>query len=329
LALVTLALALALGAPLSHLSRGAQAATSLPGPLVTVQWLHDHLNDVTVIDIRDDIRRLTVQPTFDADKSTGKKTLIETGGHIPGALFVDFTKIREDRIVDGVKLTAMMPTKEYFENVMDTAGLDRGMMIVIAATGENVESVDMATRLFFQLKYFGEDNIALLNGGTNAWIGAGYPVSTDAMAAKKGNWVATTERKELLATTEDVKESLRSGATQLIDARPIVQFFGITKSPVVLAAGHVEGARSLPAEAVVRPVSGARELMTASQYLAIFKEQSISPDKPSIAYCNTGHYASGAWFVAHEILKNSSAKLYPGSMNEWTHLGNPVVGLPQ
>jgi len=323
--------ALAFGPASLDVSLAAQveAKTVLPGPLVTPQWLRDHLKEVTVIDIRDDMKRLTAEPKFNVDKITGKKTLVETGGHIPGALSVDFTKIREPRVVDGVKLVAMMPTKEFFEKAMGDAGLDKGMTIVIAPTAESVESLDMATRLFFQLKYFGDDNIAILNGGTNGWISAGYPISTDSISAKKGNWAATAERKEILATTEDVKKTLRNRAAQLVDARPTAQFFGIAKSPVVLAAGHVQGARSFPTEVVAKSANGAQEFMGANEYRAIFKQQNIRPDRSTITYCNTGHLASGAWFVAHEILKNKNAKLYAGSMNEWTHLKNPVVGLPQ
>jgi thiosulfate/3-mercaptopyruvate sulfurtransferase len=329
-ALAMMAWALAFGASTDFsLAAQMEAGTTLPGPLVTPQWLHDHLNDVTVIDLRDDLKRLTVEPKFNLDKDTGKKTLVETGGHIPGALSVEFTKIREERVVDGVKLTAMLPTKEFFEHAMADAGLDKGMTFVITPIGDSVESLDMATRLFFQLKYFGDDNIAILNGGTNAWISVGYPISTDSIGVKKGNWAATAERKEILATTEDVKKTLQGSATQLVDARPTAQYFGIAKSPVVLAAGHVQGARSFPTEAVSRSANGAQEFMSANAYRAIFKQQNISSDLSTIAYCNTGHLASGAWFVAHEILNNKNAKLYAGSMNEWTHLKNPVIGLPE
>ena len=329
-ALAIVASVLAFGAASIGMSRAAQAeATALPGPLVSPQWLHDHAKDVVVIDVRDNLKPLTVEPKFNVDKNTGKKRLAETGGRIPGALSVDFAKIREERAVDGVKLTAMMPTQEFFEKTMQDAGLDKDATVVIASPAEDVGSLDMATRLYFQLKYFGDDKIAVLNGGTNAWISAGYPVSTDAISAKKGNWTASAERKEILATTQDVKDALRTGATQLIDARPVAQFYGTAKSPVVLAAGHVQGARSLPTEAITKPGNGAQQFMGANAYRAIFQQQNIKPDQSTIAYCNTGHLASGAWFVAHEILQNKDAKLYAGSMNEWTHLKNPVESLPE
>ncbi len=307
----------------------AETATALPGPLVSAQWLHDHLDQVTVIDIRDDMKRLTEQPTFAVNNATGKKTLVETGGHIPGALSVDFAKIRETREVAGIKLGAMMPTKEFFQKTMDDSGVDKGATIVIVPVGNSVDSLDMATRLFFQLKYFGDDNIAVLNGGTNAWIGAGYPVSTDPIAPKPGNWAATAERKDMLATTDDVKASLRRHDAQFVDARPMAQFFGIAKSPVVTAAGHLAGAHSFPTEVITKPDGPAYMFMSAKDYRAIFAQQNIKATGPTIDYCNTGHLASGAWFVSYEILGDRRAKLYAASMNEWTHLNNPVVGLPE
>lgn len=321
------AAALTLAAFNFGLSAPAHAAATLPGPLVTPQWLNEHLKDVVVIDLRDDLKSLTVEPKFKVD-AAGKRTLAETGGHIPGAISVDFAKIREARTVDGIKLVAMMPTKESFEKVMQAAGLEKGAPIVIASVGQSVESLDMATRLFFQLKYFGTDNVAVLNGGTNGWIAAGYPVSVEAIAPKTGNWTATAERSDILATTADVKKAVSDRKSQLVDGRPVAQYYGLVKSPVVTAAGHVSGARSLPSETVSRATDGAQHFMTADAYRALFKQQGIEPTKASIAYCNTGHYASGVWFIAHEILQNKDAKLYAGSMNEWTHLGNPVEALP-
>src|SRR5512140_2136587 len=183
----------------------AAGAATLPGPLVTAQWLKDHQNEVTVVDIRDDMKTFTAEAKFDVDKKTGKKTLIETGGHIANSISVDFGKIREERIVNGVKIKAQLPTKEHFEKVMDEFGLNKtDKPLVIVSTGETVDAMDMAARLYFQLRYFGEarDKMAILNGGVNAWIQAGYPVSTDKAAPTKGDWIATGEDKSILASME-------------------------------------------------------------------------------------------------------------------------------
>ena len=42
------------------------------------------------------------------------------------------------------------------------------------------------------------------------------------------------------------------------------------------------------------------------------------PAGATIAYCNTGHWAATDWFVLHELLGRKQARLYAGSMVEWT-----------
>ena len=306
-------------------------AATLPGPLVTPQWLNANKDAVTIVDIRDEPKTFTEEPKFDVDAKTKVKTLAKTGGHVEGAILVDFNKIREERTVDGVKIKAQLPTAEFFTKAMDDAGLNKtAKPIVIVPTGESVDSMDMATRLYFQLRYFGEprDKVAILNGGVNAWIQAGYPVSTAKVSPPKGDWAAGAEDKAILASLQQVKEGLQSGKEQFVDARPTAQFLGIVKKPINKTAGHLPGARSLPTDAIVKPVGAAHEFMTADQYKKIYAEFNIQPESPTITYCNTGHLASGAWFVAHEVLGNKNSRLYTGSMIEWTNLGNPTVGLP-
>jgi thiosulfate/3-mercaptopyruvate sulfurtransferase len=307
----------------------AAGAVTLPGPLVTAQWLKDHQNEVTVVDIRDDMKTYTAEPRFGINKKSGKKVLVETGGHIAGAISVDFGKIREEHTVDGVKIKAQLPTAEHFQQAMDDFGLNKtNKPLVIVSTGDSVNAMDMATRLYFQLRYFGEahDKMAILNGGVNAWIQDGYPVSTDQATPKKGNWAATGEDKNILASMEQVKKGLHNGSDEFIDARPTAQFLSIVKAPVDKAAGHLAGARSFPSEAVVKPVGAAREFMSAKEYKKIYAQLHINPKAHNVSYCNTGHLASGTWFVSHEIMGNKHSRLYAGSMIEWTNLNNPTVG---
>ncbi|MGC8507180.1 MAG: sulfurtransferase [Thiomonas sp.] len=308
-------------------------AATLPGPLVTPQWLNEHKNEVVIVDIRDDLKTLTEEPKFEVDKKTNKKDLIKVGGYVPGTtVFVDFGKIREEKTINGVKIKAQLPTADFFTKAMDTAGLNKtDKPLVIVPEGNSVDSMDMATRLYFQLRYFGEprDKLAILNGGTAAWLQAGLPVSTDKPTPTKGDWVAGAEDKAILASLDQVKEGLQSGKDQFVDARPTAQFLGIVKKPINKTGGHLPGARSFPTDAIVKPVGAAHEFMSADDYKKIYAEFNIQPDAPTVTYCNTGHLASGAWFVTHEILGNKNSKLYTGSMIEWTNLGNPTVGLPQ
>ena len=321
--LVKTLMAAAIGLGAAH----AAFATTVPGPLVTPQWLKAHQNDVTIVDIRGggSMKLFTAQPKMGKDHMVAS-----TGGHVPGAILVNFNDIRQNGVVDGVKLKALMPTAEYFTKVMDDSGLNTGKPIVIVPTGSAVFSMDRATRLYFQLRYFGEphDQLAILNGGTNAWINAGYPVSASPAPKAVGDWKAMGEDKAILASMNEVKEGLKSGAEQYIDARPTAQFLGIARKPIDKTAGHLPGAKSFPIDAIVKNDHGATMFMTAADYKKIFHDFNISDNAPTTTYCNTGHLASGAWFVVHEILGNKNSKLYANSMNEWTNLGNPTVGLP-
>ncbi|SBP87578.1 sulfurtransferase [Thiomonas delicata] len=306
-------------------AQGAMAM-GVPGPLVTPQWLKAHLADVVVLDIRDG----DGLKSFDEKPVMTNNMVTKSGGHIAGALQVNFNNIREARTVDGIKLKAMMPTAEYFTRVMDGVGLNSGKPIIIVPTGATVFTMDYGARLYFQMRYFGvpHGQVAILNGGTNAWLNAGFPVSTKPAPISKGDWKAMDENKALLATTSEVKEGLRRGTEQYIDARPTAQFLGIAKKPIDKTAGHLPGAKSFPIDAIVKDDRGATMFMNAADYKQIFHVTNISDSAPTTTYCNTGHLASGAWFVVHEIMGNQDSRMYAGSMNEWTNLGNPTVGLP-
>lgn len=302
-------------------------AFTVPGPMVTPQWLHDHLADVTVLTVADgdSIKLFVTAPKLDKDRNVQ-----QVGGHVPGSLLVNFENIRQTRTEGGKTLQALLPTAEFFTAAMDKAGLNAGKPIVVVPLGAGVATMDMGTRLYFQLRYFGEpaDQVALLNGGTGAWLHVGYGVSTAAAAAASGNWKATKTDSALLATLDQVKQAVQGGNFQFIDARPTPQYLGLEMAGIDKAAGHLPGAKSFPTDAIVANEHGVTTFLSARDYKWMLSAYGISATAPTITYCNTGHLASGAWFVEHEILGNKDTRLYANSMNEWTNLGNPTVGLP-
>lgn len=300
----------------------------LPGPVVNAQWLASHLDQVTVLDVRSDVDAFTGMPEFEVNEKTGAKTLVTVAGHIPNALLVDFDRTRSPRTVGGRKVEKMLPEKAAFEALMQEAGLSAGKPIVITANGQTVDEIDMAARLYWSLKVYGEDRIAILDGGDAGWLGAGLTLVSDKPATARGDWKATAERRELLAEASDV-EKAAAAKVQLVDARPLPQYAGLTfKKPLVTAGGHVSGARNLPTDVHTRAAGGAQIFLSPAEYRGIMALQGIDPAAPSISYCNTGHLASGAWFVMSEVLGNRSVKLYDGSMHDWTGSGHPVVSLP-
>jgi thiosulfate/3-mercaptopyruvate sulfurtransferase len=50
----------------------------------------------------------------------------------------------------------------------------------------------------------------------------------------------------------------------------------------------------------------------------MMKTVGLNSGKEIIDYCNTGHLASGLWFVTHEIVGDKKARLYDGSIVEYS-----------
>ena len=292
-------------------------AVNLPGPLVGTNWLKANKSNVTILDIRADVKSFTGQPVFSKDKKTGKLSLVKVAGHIPGAHLVDYKHLRGDQIINGQKIEKMLLGKTDFEKLMQSVGVNKGDAVVIVSKGETVLDATSATRLYWSLKYYGQDNMAILNGGMAQWLKDGGKVSNVAEKVKPGNWVATAERKEILATSDDVKKALKDKSVQLVDTRPVSQYMGTYRKSYVFADGHIPGAKNLPNELLTGP-KGKAGFTPKEKLMKISETLGIQPQGKIITYCNSGHLASGSWFFYHEVMGNKQARLYDGSMHEWT-----------
>lgn len=309
----------ALGATLLSLSLNFAFAATLPGPLVDASWLAEHLDQVQVVDVRSNVKSYTTPPEFDTDAKTGKKTLSEVGGHLAGSRLIDMKTMRTERQVGGLKVKYMIPAQADFEKAVRAAGVTAGKPIVLVPVGSDVADVDEALRVYWQLKVYGEDNIAVLDGGMANWLGEGRAVSTDAAPPQTGNWSATADRSaQYFAGTEDVAKAMASRSATLVDARDAKQFNGLTKRDYVGAYGHLDGAKLYPTDLMFKTAGGAVKFMSPATYRGLLAAQGIDPQAPAITYCNSGHLSSGPWFLMSEVLGNHQTRLYDGSLHEWT-----------
>ena len=291
-------------------------AGSLPGPVVETDWLANNKSNVVILDIRKDVKSFTKRPKYKKNKKTGKIKLVKVGGHIPGAILVNYKKLRAAKKIDGRKVVKMIVSKSAFEKLMQASGVNKDSNVVIVSKGQDNGDMTMATRLYWQMKYYGHDNMAILNGGTAQWISDKRKLKTKKSKAKKGNWVATAERKEILATSAEVEAAVKA-KTQLVDTRPISLYLGTwRKKSYVFANGHIPGAKAFPNELLTTPMPA--KFLPVSKSKTLFEQMGINADKQSVAYCNSGHLATGSWFVMSELMGNKNVKMYDGSMHQWT-----------
>ncbi len=130
----------------------------------------------------------------------------------------------------------------------------------------------------------------------------------------------------MLATSDEVAKAVAGNSAQLIDSRSLGQYLGSWKKDYVYAAGHIKGAKHMPNELIT--TGGMPATFTDKNKMSrIAAAMGVSTSKPTITYCNSGHLASGAWFVLHEIMGNKNTRLYDGSMHQWTLEKRPVVSM--
>jgi thiosulfate/3-mercaptopyruvate sulfurtransferase len=287
---------LAFSLALALLVAPAMAAESQP--LVSAQWLNGHLTDskVVVLDIRSAIDGSTAE-TF-------------AKGHIPGAVYSDYDKggWRVER--GGVPF--MVPTTAELEKLIGELGIDEDSHVVVVPAGVNVSDFGAAARTYWTLKYAGIGNVSILDGGLASWTAAGLKLDTGAHSPSPAIFTATID-KSILAPASEVEKIEASGGATLVDARPASFYSGKEKAPQAQAYGHIPGALSLDSaefyDDKTNRLKPKTELAAAAAHL---------PDGPAVAYCNTGHWAATDWFVLHELLGRANARLYAGSMVEWT-----------
>lgn len=292
----TLACAFA-AAALVSIAFGAAPASAQA--LVSPAWLRQHLNDknIVVLDVFDDDQRAAF-----------------ASGHIPGAVFTNFLADGWRSKVDGV--VRLLPPKADIEKTIGGFGIDNATHVVVVPGGREKADFNATTRVYWTLKAVGHDGVSILDGGDKAWFAdPANPTATGPATATPKTFVAHL-RPDYVVSRDEVKQALGAKDVTLVDARPPAQYEGKAKSPVVRIPGTIPGAVNVPAEQVAtadstRPADAA----TVDKVLA---KAGISAKGKQIVFCNTGHLASGTWFMLHEIRGNKDARLYDGSMADWT-----------
>ncbi len=292
---------------------------TIPSPteqLVSVDWLASHLDDpgVRVVDIRGYVRT--------TDLGDGRQAATYAGapeeyaaGHIPGAVFVDWTSDITD---PDHPVKAQLAGAERFAEAMESRGIgDDTFVVSVDHTGGH-----MATRLWWALRAYGHDRVAILDGGYAAWDAAGKPLSTDAVTPGRATFTPRY-RPELVASIEGVLLATEHGQTAIVDARDAGQYDGSVQRGS--RGGHIPGAINIPARSLMN-ADGTQK--PVEEQAAIFAEAGITAETPVVAYCNGGVTATAVLFALERTGHTNYAN-YDGSWNEWGERDDvPVVRGP-
>ncbi len=236
-------------------------------------------------------------------------------GHIPGAVNSNFAKDgwREERAAD--KVPDMLAEPNKLAELIGKLGIDNDTHVVMVPPGLNSTDMGIGTRIYWTFKVLGHDKVSLLDGGMASYPkDKANPLETGAPKITPKTFKVSL-RKEMLVTAEDVKKAKAAGIP-LVDNRPEDQFVGINRHPKATASGTLEGAKNLPNAWLT--VNGQGEFRKKPELEKLYKVAGVSTSGEQINFCNTGHWASVGWFVSSELMGNKNAKMYDGSMTEWT-----------
>ena len=290
--LIPLSLALAAGVATSAFAQ--EQAT----PLVDTSWLKTHVanDNVVVVDIRDKV----------AETDLGAQPYIAKAVVAPYATAGWRTEVQG--------IPGMLPSTEELAKLIGSLGIDTDDHVVIVPWGTDSTEFGGATRVYWTFKYLGHDNVSILDGGWRQYDASRGERVAEPVKPQPATFEVKLNDK-VRATATDVETALKDG-TKLLDGRPQEQYEGKSKSPIVRAEGTLPGAVNIlhsqfysKDEALFSTPEKVKELSQAV---------GIGPDQQNIVFCNTGHWASIAWFALSEVAGNKNTRMYDGSMAEWT-----------
>ena len=268
--------------------------------LVDTQWVEDHLED-------DSIRIVEVD----------ENPALYAEAHIPGAIGLDWKADLQDQ----VKRDFLAP--DAFGELFGSRGISNDHQIVLYGDRNNW----FAAYTYWYLKYYGHDNVKLVNGPREKWISEGRPTSTDVPDHPAATFEAEPGNDEIRAMRDEVRQALDAD-TKLVDVRSPQEFSGELiamagyEQEGAQRSGHIPGAASVPwAQAVqedgtFKPAEELREL---------YEGKGVLNGEQIIAYCRIGERSAHTWFVLHELLGDDDVKNYDGSWTEWGNMVNVPI----
>ena len=257
-----------------------------PQLLAETGWLNGKLTDksVVVVDLR-------------------KKEAYDNG-HIPGAVWYDSGKLKDP----DDKLYVIRDS--LFARYAGEIGVDNTKTVVAYDDNSGLN----ATRFWWVLWYYGDDNGKVLNGGWQKWQKEALPVSKEAPPAQTAVFKASANDK-VLCKIDHLKQvsSKADPNIVILDARSPAEYTGAdvraAKGGHVPRAVNLDWTRSMTqGESVVwKPASELRKQ---------FEQAGLKQGAEVITYCQTGVRAAHSLFTLR-LLGYNNVRNYDGSWQEW------------
>ncbi|WP_331774844.1 sulfurtransferase [Sulfurospirillum sp. 1612] len=279
-------------------------AMSLPAShVVSASWLNANAKDVVIVDL------------------SPAKVFVK--GHIPGSvnmpLHRDFFKGKMGSVKH------LIDTPREIETVLSHAGISNNSTVVFVSHVKKATDYATMTRSLWTAWVYGLKTTAILDGGIEAWVAHGGKLTTAKTVVKPGHFTANRYLRADIAGIVDVESALVNKNVQLADAREPAHFLGKDKDKRLLRHGHIPGAKRVSLYFFQKKEGKLFKMVSADHVKSVLKKTGIALNKPIIAYCNTGHFASADWFVMKFIAGAKQVRNFDASMFGYSRTNLPLV----
>jgi thiosulfate/3-mercaptopyruvate sulfurtransferase len=271
--------------------------------LVSTDWLEAHLRDgtVCVVDVRGQVMPPGTKPRYVARRDS------YDAGHIPGAVFVDWTR---DIVDESDPVPVQVASPEALAKKMGELGIGDDTFVVAYDDYDHI----FAGRLAWALRYAGHEAVRVLDGGWLRWSAEGRPTTRE--VPRRAPAIFTPQRRrELRRTADEVAAALGRADVLLVDARAPEQYAGSVRAAG--RGGHIPGAKNVPYARLIEATTG--RFLSDDGLRRVFAESGIDAahlPREVIVYCNGG-VSCTVPLNALRILGRDDVAVYDGSWNEW------------
>ncbi|HEY2223513.1 sulfurtransferase [Actinomycetospora sp.] len=266
--------------------------------LVTADWAEDNLDARGVVFVEVD-----------------EDTTAYDGGHIPGAVKIDWKTELQDQV------RRDFVDKAGFEKLLSAKGIANDDTVVLYGGNNNW----FAAYAYWYFTLYGHRDVKLLDGGRKKWELDGRKLDAAVPSRPATDYKAAEQDLSIRAFRDEVVDAI--GTKNLVDVRSPDEFSGKLLAPAHLPqeqaqrGGHIPSALNVPWSKAANEDGTFR---SDEELRALYGAEGLDSSRPTIAYCRIGERSSHTWFALHELLGEGDVKNYDGS---WTEYGS-LVGVP-
>lgn len=228
------------------------------------------------------------------------------GGHIPGAVYVDYVQvIRNQKPVFG-----LMPSNAELSQLFSALGITADTHVI----AYDEEGGGKAGRFLWTLEVCGHKNYSLLDGGFVSWLAGGFELSREIPSIDTTNFQVHMQA-DLICDRACIMKHLNETSFTLLDCRSAEEFSGQIKR--ASRGGHIPGAVNLDWMLLKDQANNLR-LVDDDKLKMLLQERDIRSDAEIVLHCHS-HHRSALAFMVLKKLGYTNLRAYPGSWSDWAH----------